>query len=290
MKIVVAGAHGLVGRAVTSHCRAIGDEVNAVSRQELDITDKLAVEALFKNEKPDAIINCAAFTDVDGAESKEEECFAVNDLAVGHMAAAAKKIGAVFITISTDYVFGGSKSGFYTETDHPRPLSVYGRAKLSGEQRAIAAYDKSCVVRTGWIFGVAGTNFLCAMDSLLKAGTRIKAISDVYGTPTYAADLAVRLRELADTRASGIVHITNGGDGASYFEFATKIAEAVGIHPQLIEKVTAASLTRPAPRPMNSRLACLAAKELGMNDLPHWEDGVRRFLKQKAEPKGPASK
>jgi dTDP-4-dehydrorhamnose reductase len=188
------------------------------------------------------------------------------------------------VTISTDYVFDGNKNGFYTEEDQPNPLSAYGRSKFLGEQTARRVNEKSIVVRTGWIYGLGGTNFLCMMDSLLENGETIKAISDAFGTPTFAGDLALRLRELAGLGTPGIFHVTNGGDGASYFEFACAVADIGGHDQGLIMNIPADSLQRPAPRPVNSRLACHAASTLGLEKLPHWEDGLERFLKEKAEP------
>src|SRR5262245_6193813 len=227
MKILITGANGMVARATISHCRSLGDEVFAYTRQEMDISDPGAVDKFFSETKPQSVINCAAYTDVDGAESNVELCYAANAMGVENLAASAKKHNAAFVTISTDYVFDGKDSGFYFETDEPNPLGVYGKAKLEGEIRARAVNPNSIIVRSGWIYGPGGTNFLSKMHLFLREGKRVKAIADSYGTPTYGIDLAVRLRELAALNIPGFYHVTNSGPGTSYSGFAYKVAELV---------------------------------------------------------------
>ncbi|NNE68311.1 MAG: dTDP-4-dehydrorhamnose reductase [Pyrinomonadaceae bacterium] len=283
MKVLICGANGLVGRAVVDYCRSLDDEVISLGHSDLDISNRTEVYDTVPEIRPDTLINCAAFTDVDGAESEEEACFAVNKHAVGYLAAACRSLGSTFVTISTDYVFDGEKEGFYTEEDQPNPKSVYGRSKLDGELLAIAENPLSIVVRTGWIFGEGGTNFLCVLGELLKKGNKIEAIEDAYGTPTYAADLARRLRELAEVREPGVFHVTNAGKGTSYFGFAAEAASVLGIEQSLVQKIRSADLSRPAPRPRNSRLACDSAKAIGLPELPHWKESLHKFLtKEKA--------
>jgi dTDP-4-dehydrorhamnose reductase len=235
---------------------------------------------MFSGAQPDAVINCAAYTDVDGAETNARLCYAANAHGVENLAAAAKNINAVFVTISTDYVFNGEKTGFYTEDDEPDPLGVYGKAKLEGELRAKKVNPDSIIVRSGWIYGVGGTNFLSRVHLLLAEGNQVRAISDSYGTPTNAGDLAKRLRELAELNEPGTYHVTNAGDGASragisYAGFARKAAEIKGYDLNLIEDVSVDSLQRPAPRPRSSRLATLHKK---LAPLPDWEKALENFL------------
>ncbi len=279
MKILVTGAGGMVARATIKQCQAIGDEVSAFTRHELDISDKEQVTKIFAREKPDAVINCAAYTNVDGAETNQDSCYAANAVGVENLALAAKKSGSAFVTISTDYVFDGSKDGFYTQRDTPNPESVYGKSKLEGEIRARRVYARSIIVRSGWIYGDGGTNFLSVMHELLAEGKQIKAIYDAYGTPTFAEDLARRLRELAELDMPCIFHVTNSGGGASYEEFALKVCEIKGFDKNLLEKVSNDTLKRPAPRPKNSRLACLFSQKLGLSPLQNWEKALEEFLK-----------
>ncbi len=279
MRILVTGANGMVARAAVESCRSIGDEVAALTRQELDISNRDAVFETFRREKFDAVLNCAAYTDVDGAETNETDCYAANAFGVENLALASKENGCAFVTISTDYVFDGSKSGFYTQEDTPNPQSVYAKSKLKGEILAQQAYERSVVVRSGWIFGARGTNFLSVMHKLLAEGKPVKAIKDSYGTPTFAADLAKRMREIAQIDAPGILHATNSGAGASYLEFAEKVCEIGRFRKNLVQPVSFADLKRPAPRPQNSKLACLRSCELGLTLLPNWEIAVTEFLR-----------
>ena len=283
MKILITGANGMVARATIKYCQSTGDDVSAFTRQELDISDKKQVTKIFAREKPDAVINCAAYTDVDGAETNYNLCYAANAVGVENLALATKKYESAFVTISTDYVFDGVKDGFYTQHDTPNPQSVYAKSKLEGEMRARNAYARSIIVRSGWIFGDGGTNFLSVMHELLAEGKQVKAIYDAYGTPTFAEDLATRLRELAKLNMPCIFHVTNSGSGASYEEFARKICEIKGFDKNLIDSVSNDTLKRPAPRPKNSRLACLFSQKFGLSPLPNWEKALEVFLKGKRQ-------
>lgn len=277
MKILITGANGMVARAAAEYCRGIGDEVVALTRQQCDIADEAAVTVAVETNRPDAIINCAAYTDVDGAESNPEAAHNANVTGVGNLAQAALKFDARFVTISTDYVFDGANHGFYTQRDTPNPQGIYGETKRLGEIAALG-YGRSIIVRSGWIYGIGGTNFLSVMHKLLAEGKRIKAIGDAYGTPTFSGDLARRLRELAELDLPAIYHVTNSGPGTSYQGFAEKVCEIGGFDKDLIEPVLNADLQRPAPRPVSSKLACLFSERFGLEPLPDWEDGLRRFL------------
>lgn len=278
MKILITGANGMVAKATAKYCASIGDEVVALARQELDIADKTAVLERFQIEKFDGVINCAAYTDVDGSETNIEKCYAANASGVENLALAAKEIDCAFVTISTDYVFDGANEGFYTQRDTPNPQGVYGKAKLDGEIRARNACARSVIVRSGWIYGSGGTNFLSVMHNLLADGKTIKAIYDSFGTPTFAGDLARRLRELAALDLPCIYHVTNAGEGTSYAGFAEKVCEIRGFDKNLLEYAAADSLKRPAPRPPSSKLACLFSEKFGLKPLPHWEDALKQFL------------
>jgi dTDP-4-dehydrorhamnose reductase len=274
MKILVTGANGMVARATIDYCKSIGDQVLAYSRPELNIADRRAVFAKLEREKPDAVINCAAYTDVDACETNHEKAYQVNSYGVENLATACRKIKAGFVTISTDYVFDGEKEGFYTQRDDPHPPSVYGQAKLDGEIRVRNAYARTILVRSGWIFGEHGTNFLSKLVGLLMEGQSIKAIKDSFGTPTFGDDLAKRLRELAELDLPGIYHVVNSGEGTSYLNYAQAVE---GINPELVIAVTADSLKRPAPRPRNSKMRCLLSEKIGLEPLPFWKEALKRF-------------
>ncbi len=269
----------MVGRAVVSHCAERGDEVLACNRSSLDITDQSAVSRFFERERPEAVINCAAWTDVDGCESDPERARAVNARGPENLAANCRLVGALLLTISTDYVFDGAKDGFYTQRDDPNPLSVYARAKLEGERRSMAACARTVVVRTGWIFGYGGKNFLATVVNRARRGERLKLLRDVYGSPTFAEDLAVRLRELVKRDIPGIFHVVNSGDGASFEEFTLEaLACGVPHDPALLESATMSSLQRAAPRPVNSRLRCLLSEAMGLEPLPPWQTALKQFV------------
>ncbi len=280
MKVLITGANGMVAQATAKHCHILGDEVLALSRQELDIADFKQVSGIFNLEKPDVVINCAAFTDVDGAENRAKESYNANSVGVENLALASKQIDAGFLTISTDFVFDGTNEGFYTQRDTPNPISVYGKSKLEGEQRARNAYARSIIVRSGWIYGENGTNFLSVMHKLLAEGKSIKAIHDSYGTPTFANDLAVRMRELLVLDLPNVFHVANSGDGTSYAGFAEKVCEIKGYDKSLLEKLSADSLKRPAPRPKSSKMKCLFSEKFGLANLPNWESALEKFLSQ----------
>jgi dTDP-4-dehydrorhamnose reductase len=267
----------MVGRALVAHADARGDEVFAHERESLDITKPEAVREAFERARPEAVVNCAAWTDVDGCELNPERALLVNAEAVEILAAHSRLVGASFVTISTDYVFDGGKEGFYTQRDDPEPQSAYGIAKLQGERRAQRASARTVVVRTGWIFGAGGKNFLATAVERARRGEHLKAISDAYGTPTYAPHLAARLRELAARDLPGTYHVVNGGAGASFLEFAREAARAAGVEGVEIESVLMDSLQRPAPRPRNSRLRCLLSEAIGLAPLPDWQTALREF-------------
>lgn len=277
MRVLVTGAAGMVGRAVGECCRSNGDLVFSHDHKTLDISDQDAVKRVLLQDKPDVVINCAAWTDVDGCELNRERAFAVNASGPENLAHASREINAGLITISTDYVFDGNKDGFYTQRDQPAPESIYGLSKLEGERRAQLCYARTIVVRTGFVFGPGGSNFLSTIFERAKQGEKLKAISDAYGTPAYALDLALRLRELAKLDLPGVFHVVNTGEGVSYEEFARTGLDLGGYISTNLESVGMDSLNRPAPRPRNSRLKCLLSDAIGLPPLPFWKDSLRSF-------------
>lgn len=277
MKVLVTGAGGMVGRAVVNYCGSRGDTVFAYDHQSLDISDRDRVIQTLRQDLPDVVINCAAWTDVDGCELDKSRAYAANGEGPENLAIGSREAGAGFVTISTDYVFDGKKEGFYTQRDQPAPESIYGLAKLEGERRAQLAYARSIVVRTGFIFGPGGTNFLSTIIERASRGEKLKAISDAFGTPTYAPALAERLLDLARQDLPGVFHVVNAGEGASYEEFARAALDISGFGSTNLESVEMNSLKRPAARPRNSRLRCLFSEKLGLAPLPTWRDSLKDF-------------
>jgi len=278
MKVLVTGAGGLVGSAVAAHCASQEQEVVAFDHQSLEIADLDSVRSVMSDVRPDVVINCAAWTDVDGCETNPDKAEQVNARGPENLARACQNTGALLITISTDYVFDGRKDGFYTQRDQPRPISVYGRSKLEGERRAQQAHARTIVVRTGYIFGPGGKNFLSNVVTWAKAGKNLKAIRDYWGTPTYGRDLAARLRELAALDLPGIYHVVSSGDGASFETFSIEALRLAGLNSDMLEVIDGDSLGRPAPRPRNSRMKCLLSEAVGLPPLPNWKEGLAHFI------------
>jgi dTDP-4-dehydrorhamnose reductase len=282
LKILITGAGGMVGRALSACCASLGDSVFPYDHGSLDIADSEQVSKALQQDQPEVVINCAAWTDVDGCEIDRDRAYAANAAGPENLARASREINAGLITISTDYVFDGKKEGFYTQRDQPCPESTYGLSKLEGERRAQLAYARSVVVRTGFVFGPGGTNFLSTVIERAGRGEQLKSIRDAYGTPTYAPDLALRLRELAQLDLPGIFHVVNAGDGTSYEEFTRAALDLSGYASTNLESVDMDSLKRPAARPRNSRLKCLLSEAIGLAPLPFWKDSLAAFARLNA--------
>ena len=275
---MVTGAGGMVGRAVVAHCTAQGQGVTGFDHHNLDITDEVKVNSAFERERPDVLINCAAWTDVDRCEGDPARAKGANAHGPELLAIACRNIGAQLITISTDYVFDGEKDGFYTQRDQPNPQSVYGASKLKGERRAQIVWANTIVVRSGYIFGQGGTNFLSTLVARARRGESLRAIGDSFGTPTYAPDLARQIYRLAQLDLPGTYHVVNAGEGTSFEGFARYALDAAGLNENLVESVRLADLKLTAPRPRNSRLRCVVSQALCLEPLQPWQDAVREFV------------
>ena len=252
MRVLVAGAGGQLGHDVAAHCTAAGDEVIALDRSQLDVTDRALVHGAISSARPDTVINCAAWTAVDACESDVDRAFAANALSVRWLREACDVTGGHLVTISTDYVFDGTLDRPYHEWDIPSPRSVYGSSKLAGEREAT---ERSAVVRTSWVCGQYGSNMVTTVLRLIKERDSMSFVDDQRGCPTFTADLAPALRRLAVDRRTGVHHLTNGG-AVSWFEFVQSIVEFAGKDPQMVTPISTADLDppRPAPRPANSVL------------------------------------
>lgn len=278
MRLLIAGAGGLVGRAVFEHCTGEGDQIARLDHASLDITDEDQINATFERELPEVVISCAAWTNVDQCELEPARAQKVNAYGPELLALGCRRLGALFITISTDYVFDGEKDGFYTQRDQPNPQSAYAVSKLEGERRAQNAWARTIIVRSGYIFGTGGTNFLSSVVDRARRGETLRAINNAAGTPTYAPDLARQLRRLAQLDLPGTYHVVNAGEGSSFEEFARCALEIAGLDASLVQGVSLDTLSRPAPRPRNSRLRCLFSETLGLDPLPSWQNGLRAFV------------
>ena len=280
MKVIVTGAGGMVGRALVRQCLGRGARVSGLDHAALDITDNSSIESALDRERPDVLFNCAAWTDVDGCERDPNHARLANARGPELLAAACRRQNALLITVSTDYVFDGEKDGFYTQLDQPNPISVYGLTKLEGERAAQTRWPRTIIVRSGYLFGSGGTNFLAVCLDRLRRGERLRVINDMFGTPTYATHLAARLFDLAERDSPGIYHVANSGDGASFAQFAHKAAEEAKLNPGLLSEVSVNSLGLPAPRPRNSRLRCLVSGTIGLEPLPDWRDALGEFIEE----------
>jgi dTDP-4-dehydrorhamnose reductase len=280
MRILITGAGGMLGRDLQTAARTAAHDTIALSRAELDITDPDAVRTAVAEARPDVLIGCAAWTNVDGAESEPEAAHAVNGAGAGNVAAAAAACGAWTIHVSTDYVFDGSKGTPYLESDPVAPLSEYGRSKLAGELAvAQAAPDAHTIVRTAWLFGAHGHCFPKTMLRLAVERDELAVVGDQIGSPTFTGHLAAALVGLAEQRERtvGVVHLAASGE-CSWCDFARAVIEAgareSGVAIPHIRAITTAEYPTPAPRPSYSVLR----SERDAPVLPSWQDGLSSFM------------
>jgi dTDP-4-dehydrorhamnose reductase len=274
MRLLVTGAGGMLGRAVFEAAQRLGHDVRAVTRAELDVTDAAAVQRALAERRPQAVVNCAAYTDVDGAESERDTAAAVNAAGAGNVAFAAAEVGARIVHVSTDYVFDGSKREPWLESDPVAPLGAYGATKLAGEQAVADATDAHAIVRTAWLFGAGGRNFVDTILALGAERDEVSVVTDQVGCPTWTGHLAGALVELAERpQDTGVHHIASAG-ACSWNELAIEVFDRAAIDCRVLPTTTAA-FPRPAPRPAYSVLGTERPQPLL---LPPWQDGVAEYL------------
>lgn len=276
--IVVTGVGGQLGYDVVKELNKRDIPCKGIDKAELDITDKKAVLSFFEEQRPDAVIHCAAYNAVDNAESDVESCDAVNIYGTENIAAACEKIGAKMMFFSTDYVFSGEKNSEYEVWDKKEPLSVYGRSKSLGEDKIAEYTDKYFILRISWLFGLNGSNFVKTMLRLSKTNKELNVVSDQVGSPTYTKDLAQLICDMIVTEKYGTYHATNEGF-CSRTEFAGKIFELAGRDVR-VNSVTSEEFSARAVRPLNSRLSKCSLDSAGFSRLPNWEDALERYLKE----------
>jgi dTDP-4-dehydrorhamnose reductase len=271
VRILVTGAGGQLGRelmeVLASH------ELHGRDHRTLDISNREAVVHAVEQVRPSWVINAAAYNDVDGAEAATELAFAINASGPGYLAEAAARVGAEMVHISTDYVFDGRKGSPYSEEDRADPLSVYGRSKYEGELQVQSAHPSACVLRTAWLYGEYGKNFVKAILKAAERGGPLKVVADQVGSPTWTRHLAQAIGELIETPARGLFHVANAG-ACSRFEFARAIVQGrVEVLP-----ISADQAARPAPRPANSSLVSARWQAAGLRPLPDWEWALAAYL------------
>jgi dTDP-4-dehydrorhamnose reductase len=273
MRLLVTGAAGMLGRDVVAAANDAGHEVVALARADLDITDAAAVRAAVLDARPGAVVNCAAWTDVDGAEADEPAATAVNGDGAGRVAAAAAEAGALLVHVSSDYVFDGDAGEPYPENAPTGPRSAYGRSKLAGEHAVAAAGGRSAIVRSSWLFGPHGRNFVDTMRRVGAERDEVAVVDDQIGCPTYTGHLAPALVTIAERGPTGVLHVA--GDGrCSWFDLAVATFAKAGIDCRVRPQGTA-ELGRPAPRPAFS---ALASTRSDAPVLPDWREGLRAHL------------
>jgi dTDP-4-dehydrorhamnose reductase len=270
--ILVVGGNGMLGRDMLA---LLGDAARGVDIDEIDITSLESTERVLRTLKPDTVINCAAYTDVDGCEANVEKAMQVNGEGVAHLAMASREIGARLVHISTDYVFDGGKGSPYVEDDAPCPLGVYGESKLAGEMNAAFNPDH-LVVRTQWLYGLHGKNFVETMLRLALEKDQLAVVDDQIGSPTWTVDLALAIQALVKSGQRGIYHAANSGF-CSWNEFAQAIFQESGLSVK-VNGMTTDELNRPARRPLYSTLDCSKLEQdTGFRPQP-WRSALKAYL------------
>jgi dTDP-4-dehydrorhamnose reductase len=278
MRLLVTGAAGMLGSDVQASARSAGHEVIALSRAELDISDRDAVLAAVAHARPDAVVNCAAYTNVDAAEADPDGAAAVNASGPGFVAQAAAAAGAWVVHVSSDYVFDGTKSSPYVESDPTGPCSIYGSTKLLGEHAvALSAPGAHTIVRSSWLFGTAGSCFPATMLRLAAEHDTLSVVDDQVGCPTFTGHLAPALVELATrTRMPGVLHLASCG-GCSWYQFAVEIMHATNTS-VVVRPITTEEFPTPARRPAYS---VMRSERPGAPLLPEWRRGLGDYLSQR---------
>ena len=282
MRLLIPGGQGMVGRMLTEVARARGHEAIPVPKAGWDIADPGAALARLARHRPDAVVNCAAFTDVDACETRRELAVLVNGEGPGILARACAQAGVRFLHLSSDYVFDGTATAPYGEDASPAPLSAYGASKLAGEEAVRAAGGRWTLLRTAWVYGPWGRNFVTTILRLAREQGKLRVVADQVGAPTYTADLADAILRLLDAEAEGIVHVTNGGQ-CSWHAFAREIVRLSGLDVE-VQAVTSGAFPRPAPRPAYSVLSLARYRDLTGHTPRPWPEALADFLARPPDP------
>jgi len=278
MKVLLVGSRGMLG---TDVMEAFGPvhETTGLDLPDLDITRPGQCRQALGILHPDAVINCAAFTQVDACESRERDAFLVNGTGAGNLAEAAAAAGALLVHFSTDYVFDGRKRDPYVEEDPPNPESVYGKSKLLGENLVRERAPQHLILRTSWLFGRNGKNFIRTIVEAARRGDPLRVVDDQKGSPTYSGDLAAQTLRMIDSGCRGTYHVTNGGS-CTWHALACNALIWAGLPHVPVEPVPSSEYPRPAPRPANSVLANARLLRGGIPPLRPWQDAVREYVER----------
>ncbi|MDQ0199066.1 dTDP-4-dehydrorhamnose reductase [Neobacillus ginsengisoli] len=278
MKVVVTGAKGQLGQDVVLELARKNHEAIGADREQLDVTNETSVQAFISDIKPDVILHCAAYTNVDAAEENEDAAYQVNALGTEYLAKAAKLVGAKMLYVSTDYVFDGTATDPYETDEATKPIGAYGRTKLAGEELLKKNLEQFFIVRTSWVFGVYGQNFVKTMLRLGAERGEVGVVHDQVGSPTYTVDLARFMVELMETEKYGIYHASNSGV-CSWYEFAVEIFKQAGMK-VTVNPLTTEQFPRPAARPKYSVLSKKKIEEQGLSPLRDWKEALAAYLEE----------
>lgn len=276
MRVLVTGVQGMLG-SVLVPCLQANHQVCGVDLKDFDIAEGAAVERAFRELRPEFVVHLAAYTDVDGCETNPLKAERVNALGTLHVARACAEVGACLLYLSTDYVFDGRGNRPYREDDCPNPLSVYGLTKLRGERYVQALVAGHVIVRTSWLYGPNGKNFVATILKLAKQGADLRVVCDQRGSPTYTRHLALKLADLVTRRAWGVFHVTGSG-ACSWFEFAQAIVRSGGAPTTRVSPIATSQAGRLARRPAYSVLENRRLVESDLGTLPHWTKGLAQYL------------
>ena len=276
MKVLVTGIGGQLGYDVIKELEKRNIECIGADKAEFDITDFDATHRFITNYMPDAVIHCSAYTAVDKAEEEQELCHLVNAVGTENIARVCKEIDAKMVYISTDYIFDGTKEGYYEVDDKPNPINVYGKTKLAGEKAVQEILTKYFIVRISWVFGINGNNFVKTMLRLGKERSELNIVADQIGSPTYTADLAPLLLNMIQTDMYGIYHATNEGE-CSWAEFAEEIFKVACMDVK-VNHITTAEYPMKAERPMNSRISKRKLDFSNFKRLRMWQQSLKEYL------------
>lgn len=281
--ILLTGANGQLGHDFQSLFQKEKIDFIATDFQELDITDRQAIHNFVKGKKIDLIINCAAYNDVDKAETEKEKCYAINCTAVKDLAQIAKEIDAIFVTYSTDFVFDGEKESPYTEEDPVHPLSIYSQTKAEGEKALFAIHQKSFLIRTSWVFGIGNNNFNRKLLQWSQTRKELAIVDDQVSAPTYSKDLAYYSWKLIQSKQFGLYHLSNAGE-ASRYDQAAYFLNQIGWKGSL-KKAKSSDFDLPAKRPNYSKLCTDKIEKIINERIPSWQNGIDRFIEEAKERK-----
>jgi len=281
MKALVTGSAGMLARDLIPYLSKKGHEVLAPPEDKLDITDRKAIQATAHSFKPEILINCAAYTKVDETEKEDHQAVIVNGLSVQNLCILCQEYDIPLVHFSTDYVFDGMKAEPYTIYDETNPINAYGRSKLLGEKYMLWLLSKFYLIRTSWLFGLHGKNFIETMLELGQSRKQVSVVTDQKGCPTWTRHLAEATTDLIETGRYGIYHVTNS-EPTTWFDFTREIFRLSGMNTEVLP-VTSDQFPRPARRPKNSVLDPFPLKEVLGREMPSWKEALKEYLSQRKE-------